>query len=115
MDQFIAAVIAAGRLGIRKVTYDAALGDLRIPVQFAGALLDLETPIKLGLGEDSPVSLSTAATGIVGVDIDAAFDLDLSHGGSKVAPATDLLLANAGIDRAVHDLSGGSTPGVFGV
>ena len=36
IDEFIAAVNTSGLLGNRKVTYDAALGDLRIPVQFAG-------------------------------------------------------------------------------
>jgi hypothetical protein len=105
IDEFIAAVNASGLLGNRKVTYDGTTGELRIPVQFAGALLDLETPINLGLGEDSPVALTTSATGKVGVDIDAGFDLILSLGGEKFGLAIDDFSAKAGIELAVTDLT----------
>ncbi|MFM7342188.1 MAG: hypothetical protein ACKO3Q_05830, partial [Betaproteobacteria bacterium] len=115
IDEFIAAVNASGLLGDRQVTYDAAIGDLRIPVQFAGSLLDLQTPINLGLGQDSPVALSTTATGIVGVDIDAGFDLILSLGGSKFSLAIDRLSATAGIELAVTDLTVAAQLGFFGL
>jgi hypothetical protein len=115
VDEFIAAVNASGLFGEQQVSYDVVSGDLRLPIRFNGELADLQTPINLGLGEGSPISLSTSATGMVEVDISAGFDLILALGGGQFGLAIDNLSASAGIALAVTDLTVAAQMGFLGL
>ena len=104
LTEFAKALNDSGLLGNERVTFNAETGDLVLPVRFAGALADLQTPIRFALGEDSPISLSTTATGVLGIDVDAGFDLVLGLGGNEFELAIDRFKASADLRLAVQDL-----------
>jgi hypothetical protein len=104
LTEFAKALNDSGLLGEEKVTFNATTGDLVLPVRFAGALADLQTPIRFVLGEDSPISLTTTATGLLKVDVNAGFDLVLGLGGEEIELAIDRLQASADLRLAVENL-----------
>jgi hypothetical protein len=117
IDEFVDAfnVAFAGSPVLGTIAFDAASGDLRIPLRLSQRLVGLDAPIDLALGEGQAITLSTSAVGKLGVDVEAGFDLVLALGGERFEIALEGLHAQAGLALAVSDLEVAAQMGFLGL
>ena len=117
IDEFVDAFNAAfaGSPVLGTIAFDAASGDLRIPLRLNQRLVGLDAPIDLALGEGQAITLSTSAVGKLGVDVAAGFDIVLALGGERFEIALEGLHAQAGLALAVSDLEVAAQMGFLGL